>query len=159
MAIVGGGNTALTDALHLKNLGVAVTIVHRRDAFRAEEALQKAVEREGVKVVWDSVPLEVAGERAVTGLRLKNVKSGEESVLPVDGVFVAVGQKPNSEFAAKLGVKLDSAGMILIDGFGRTSLPGVYAAGDVCGGPQQIVTAVSAGAVAAMTVFSDLHNK
>ena len=158
VAIVGGGNTALTDALHLKNLGVAVTIVHRRDAFRAEEALQKAVEREGVKVVWDSVPLEVAGERAVTGLRLKNVKSGEESVLPVDGVFVAVGQKPNSEFAAKLGVKLDSAGMILIDGFGRTSLPGVYAAGDVCGGPQQIVTAVSAGAVAAMTVFSDLHN-
>ena len=159
VAIVGGGNTALTDALHLKNLGVDVTIVHRRDAFRAEEALQKAVEREGIKVMWNSAPLEVVGEGAVTGLRLKNVKSAEESLLPVNGVFVAVGQKPNSEFAAKLGVKLDPAGMIIIDGFGRTSIPGVYAAGDVCGGPQQIVTAVSAGAVAAMTVFSDLHNK
>lgn len=159
VAVVGGGNTALTDALHLKNLGVTVTIVHRRDAFRAEEALQKAVEREGIAIVWNSVPLEITGKDAVDGLRLKNVVSGEESVLPVNGVFVAVGQKPNSELAAKLGVALEPSGAIRVDASWRTSLPGVYAAGDVCGGPQQIVTAVSAGAVAAMSVFSDLHKQ
>lgn len=159
VAIVGGGNTALTDALHLKNLGVTVTVVHRRDAFRAEKALQKAVEREGIKVLWNSIPLEIMGKEAVTGLRLKNVKNGEESVLPVDGVFVAVGQEANSAFAAKLGVELDPSGAIKVDASGRTSLAGVYAAGDVCGGPQQIATAVGAGAVAAMTVFSDLQGR
>lgn len=159
VAVVGGGNTALTDALHLKNLGVSVTIVHRRNSFRAEEALQKAVEREGIAIVWNSVPLEVIGKNAVEGLRLKNLANGEESVLPVNGVFVAVGQKPNSELAATLGVALELSGTIRIDASCRTSTPGIYAAGDVCGGPQQIVTAVSAGAVAAMSVFSDLHQK
>ncbi len=159
VAVVGGGNTALTDALHLKNLGVTPTIVHRRDTFRAEDALQKAVEHEGIAVVWNSVPLEVVGKSAVEGLRLKNVFSGKESVLPVQGIFVAVGQKANSEFAAKLGVPLEASGTIRIDQSCRTSVPGIYAAGDVCGGPQQIVTAVSAGAVAAMSVFADLHHR
>ena len=157
VVVVGGGNTALTDALHLKNLGVAVTIMHRRDAFRAESALQKAVERAGIPVLWNSTPVEVQGSAAVQGLRVKNTATGEESTLKVNGVFVAVGQKPNTELAVPLGVELTATGSIKVDEHHRTSVPGVYAAGDVCGGVQQIVTAVSAGAQAAITVFEDLQ--
>ncbi len=155
--IVGGGNTALTDALHLKNLGVSVRIMHRRDQFRAEDALQKAVEREGIPILWNSVPVEVLGKDSVTGLRIKDAQSGKESVLDVAGVFVAVGQKPHSELAVSLGVAVTPAGAIIIDGHMRTNVPGIYAAGDVCGGAQQIVTAVGEGAKAALAVFEDLQ--
>lgn len=99
------------------------------------------------------------GKDTVNGLRLKNVDSGDESVLSVEEVFVAVGQKPNSAFAAKLGVELDPSGAIRVDSLFRTSIPAVYAAGDVCGGTQQIVTAVSAGAEAAMSVFADMNSR
>ncbi len=157
--VVGGGNTALTDALHLKNLGVSVTILHRRDAFRAEDALQKAVEREGIPVVWNSIATEVLGNKSVTGLRIKNTVTGAESTLSAAGIFIAVGQKPNTELAVPLGVALDSTGAIIVDAELRTNVPGIYAAGDVCGGTQQIVTAVSAGARAALSIFEDLQKE
>ncbi len=157
--VVGGGNTALTDALHLKNLGVDITVMHRRDAFRAEAALQKALEREGIPVIWNSVAVEVTGSARVEGLRVKNVATGEERTLEVEGVFVAVGQKPHSELAAALGVEIDAQGAIRIDEGMRTNVPGIYAAGDVCGGARQIVTAVGEGAKAALAVFDDMQKK
>lgn len=157
--IVGGGNTALTDALHLKNLGVDITVVHRRDAFRAEQQLQDALEREQIPVLWDTVVEEILGtDGLVTGARLKNVKSGDVHEVALDGVFVAVGHVPNSALAAELGVTLNEDGTIAVDRAMRTNIPRVYAAGDVTGGIRQIVTAVGNGATAALSAFEDLQS-
>ncbi len=155
--VVGGGNSALTDALQLKNLGVDVTIVHRRDKFRAEKALADSVEREGIPVHWDSVIAEILGKDKVSAIRLRNVKNGEEQELPMDAVFIAVGTSPNSEQAAEIGVALASDRSIVVDAHMRTNLPHIYAAGDVTGGVRQIVTATGSGAAAAIAVAEDLQ--
>lgn len=157
IAIAGGGNSALTDALHLKNLGADVTIIHRRDAFRAERALVNAVERQGIPVIWDSCITAILGKDSVTALRLKNLKNGEESELPISGVFISVGQDPNSRPARALGAELTENKSIKTDTHMRTSVERLYAAGDVTGGFQQIVTAVAQGAQAAHSAFEDLQ--
>ncbi len=155
--MVGGGNSALTDALHLKNLGAKVAIIHRRDKFRAETYLQESVKREKIPVIWDSVVEEILGEKnKVIGVRIKNNKTKELKVHKVDGVFIAIGEEPNSELAGQLGIRLRSDGFIDVDNHGRTNIPRIYAAGDVTGGVRQIVTAVSEGATAALAVFEDL---
>lgn len=157
--MVGGGNTALTDALHLKNLGVHVTIVHRRDAFRAEKALQDAVKREGIKVIWDSAVEEIFGDaERVKGVKLRNRNTGEDSLQECDGVFVAIGHIANTELASDIGVHLNDDGTIKVDRGMRTNIPRVYAAGDVTGGVRQIVTAVGEGATAALSAFEDIQN-
>ncbi|MFV0420924.1 FAD-dependent oxidoreductase [Oleidesulfovibrio sp.] len=157
--IVGGGNTAATDALHLKNLGVDVTLVHRRDELRAEQQLQDALKRDDVPIIWDTVVEEIKGkDGVVTGAVLKNVKSGETEELALDGVFVAVGHVANSELAAQIGVNLNSDGTIAVDRSMRTNIPRIYAAGDVTGGIRQIVTAVGEGATAALSAFEDLQS-
>lgn len=156
--VIGGGNTALTDALHLRNLGIDVTIVHRRDSFRGEEALARAVAKSGINVAWNSVPLEIKGQGGkVSALRLKNTVTGEESELPAQGVFVSVGLIPNTGPAEALGAALDKGGTIAVDAQMRTNVPRLYAAGDVTGGYLQIVTSVSKGAQAAHTAFLDLQ--
>lgn len=185
VAMIGGGNSALTDALHLKNLGAEVTVIHRRDSFRAEKALQDSLAREGIAVIWDTVVEEVLGDTVapvegaggggkeakaagtapaeqdsgvVRGIRARNVKTGEVSELPFDGVFVAIGHIPNSEQAAELGVVLEKDGSIKVDRHMRTNIPRIYAAGDVTGGVRQIVTAVGSGATAALAAFEDTQN-
>lgn len=159
VVMVGGGDSALTEALHLHNIGVTVTLVHRRDSFRAQKRLQDNVERAGVKVIWDSVVEEFLGdEETLTGVRLKNVKTGKTTDLAVNGAFIAIGWKPNTELAEQIGVKLDEYGYIAADRHMRTNIPRIYAAGDVTGGFQQIVTAVGAGATAALSVFEDIAN-
>ena len=157
VAVVGGGNTALTDALHLRNLGVEVTVIHRRDTFRAEKALQDSLTREGIPVIWNAVVEEVMGDTEVRGVRLRDTKTGETRDVPFDGVFVAIGHVPNSEQAADLGVDLEPDGSIKVDRHMRTNIPRVYAAGDVIGGVRQIVTAVGSGATAALSAFEDLQ--
>jgi thioredoxin reductase (NADPH) len=154
--VVGGGNTALTDALHLNNLGVHVRIVHRRDAFRAEKHLQDAVEREKIPVLWNKTVVGLRGREVLEEVDLEDTQTREIQTLKVPGVFLAIGVRPNTSLVAPLGIKVDDHGYILTDGQGRTSLPRIYAAGDVTGGVQQIVTAVSKGSVAAMSVFEDL---
>ena len=155
--VVGGGNTALTDALHLKNLGVDVTVIHRREAFRAEKQLQDALAKAEVPTILGAVIEEIVGDEAkVTGVRVKNVADGTVQEVATDAVFVAIGLNPNTAIAEQLGLKLDANGYIETDRAKRTSLPRIYAAGDVTGGAQQIVNAVGDGSTAALSAFEDL---
>lgn len=150
-AIVGGGNTALEDALFLANHCTTVHLIHRRDAFRGSAILVQAVEkRENIVLHYDTVVEEIQGENKVESLRLKNVQTGEETALAADGVFVAVGLMPDNEaFAGQ--VELDKAGYIVAGEDCRASQPGVYAAGDTrTKAVRQIVTAAADGAVAAL---------
>lgn len=157
--MVGGGNSALTDALHLKNLGIDVTIVHRRDTLRAEKALQDALKREKIPVLYDTVIEKIYGnDTEVEGVTLKNTKNGKTTEHACNGVFIAIGMDANSQLAEKIGVLLNPDKTIRVDTTMRTNIPRVYAAGDVNGGVRQIVTAVSDGAVAAMSAFEDLQN-
>ena len=151
VAIVGGGNTALEDALFLANNCAAVHLIHRRDQFRGSRILVDSVlGRENIRIHYDSVVEEIFGEPNVEGLRLKNVVTGETSELRVAGVFVAVGLAPdNGAFAGQL--ELDPAGYIRAGEDCRTSLPGVFAAGDTrTKEVRQIITAAADGAVAAL---------
>ncbi|MCK9238912.1 FAD-dependent oxidoreductase [Desulfocurvus sp.] len=159
VVMIGGGNTALTEALHLKNMGVGVTVVHRRDAFRAERHLQKGVEQAGIPVLWNTEVEEfVGGEGGLSAVRLRNVADGTTSELAVHGAFLAIGWNPNTELARQIGVRLDAYGCIEVDRGMRTNIPRVYACGDVIGGVQQIATAVGEGSTAALAVFEDIAN-
>lgn len=157
--MIGGGNSALTDALHLKNLGIDVTVVHRRETLRAEKALQDALKREEISVIYNTVIEKIYGnDTEVEGVTFKNNKTGEISEHHCNGVFIAIGMAPNSTLAEKIGAQLNPDRTIHVDTTMRTSLPRIYAAGDVNGGVRQIVTAVSDGAVAAMSAFEDLQH-
>lgn len=156
--VVGGGNSALTDALYLDSLGAHVTIVHRRDSFRAEERLQQSAFGRNIPVIWNSIVEEIQGKNVVEKVTLTDIKTGKKSHVAAHGVFIAIGYEPKNEMARKLGLELDEQGYIKVDGQMRTSKPFIYAAGDITGGFKQIVTAVSQGAVAALTVFEDISN-
>lgn len=156
--VVGGGNTALTDALYLNSIGCRVSIVHRRDAFRADKHLQDTVTKRNVEVLWNTVVDEIVGEQEVTGVRLRNLKNGTTHIKKTNGVFVAVGELPSSQLAAELGLDMDAGGFVNVDKSFRTNVPFVYAAGDVTGGIRQIVAAVHGGAAAALSCFEDLMN-
>jgi thioredoxin reductase (NADPH) len=155
--VVGGGNTAITDALYLHNLGAKVTLVHRSDTLRAETRLQESFRKSGIPALWDSEVREITGDKIVKAVKIEDKKTGNIREMPVDGIFVAIGYVPNVELAAQLGLELDEQGYIKTDLMTmRTSMPNVYAAGDITGAPKQIVVAVSHGSIAAMTAFEDL---
>lgn len=155
--VVGGGNTAITDALYLHNLGAKVILVHRRDTLSAEAKLQESFKRSGIPALWDSEVREISGDKIVKAVRIEDKKTGKISEMPVDGVFVAIGYVPQNEIAKQLGLELDDEGYIKTDLMTmRTSIPLVYAAGDITGAPKQIVVAVAHGSVAAMTAFEDV---
>ena len=150
VVVVGGGNTAVSDVLYLSRLCEKVYLVHRRDALRASKVyldpLQKA---ENVEFVWDSEVKQLLRDQAVTGVRVRNKKTGEERDIPCAGVFVAVGYLPNTELY-RGQVELDEAGYVLANETTQTNLPGVFAVGDLRKKPlRQVVTAASDGAVAA----------
>ena len=149
VVIAGGGNTAAADALILSRICKKVIVVHRRDTLRAtkiyHEPLMKA---ENVEFRWDSEIIELLHDEKVIGIRLRNVKTGEETTLACDGVFVSIGRKPSSELV-KDQVEVDSAGYIIADESTRTNIPGVFAVGDVrTKALRQVVTAVADGATA-----------
>jgi thioredoxin reductase (NADPH) len=155
--VVGGGNTAVTDALYLHNLGAKVTLVHWRDTLRAEARLQESFKQSGVPALWDSEVREISGGKIVQAVKIEDKKTGTIREMPVDGVFVAIGYVPQNEIAKQLGLELDDQGYIKTDLMTmRTSMPNVYAAGDITGAPKQIVVAVSHGSIAAMSAFEDL---
>ena len=156
--MVGGGNSAVTEALHLYHMGVAVTLVHRRDKLRAQKFLIKNLDEAGIPVLWNTEVKEILGEERVSAVELVNNQTGETSTLPVDGVFLSIGYTPAVELATKIGVELTPEGYIARDAKHRTNVPGIYAAGDVEGGYKQIVTATGMGAEAAMTIFEDIIN-
>lgn len=154
--VVGGGNTALTDALYLHSIGSKVTIVHRRDAFRADKHLQETVRGHRIPVLWSTVVEEIVGKDAVSSVKLRNVKTGATEQRLINAVFVAVGEIPTSQLASELGLEMDPGGFVEVDKNYRTNVPLVYAAGDVSGGIRQIVAAVHGGAAAALACFEDL---
>jgi thioredoxin reductase (NADPH) len=155
VAVVGGGNTAVEEALYLTHHADRVTLIHRRDALRAEKILQaRLFAHPKIHVVWDSVVEEIEGggsPEVVTGVRLRNVKDGSVVSLPVDGVFVAIGHVPNTAIFAGQ-VAMDAEGYILTEpGSTRTSVEGVFAAGDVQDKVfRQAVTAAGTGCMAAL---------
>ena len=153
---MGGGNSAATEALHLKNIGVDVTLVHRRDRLRAQEHLTANLTGNDIPILYNTEIREIRGKNRVTEVELFNNATQEVSVKEVDGVFVAIGYEPENALAKKLGLELTSEGYIQRDAKHRTSLPGIYTAGDVEGGYKQIVTAAGQGAEAAMSIFEDL---
>jgi thioredoxin reductase (NADPH) len=156
--MVGGGNSAVTEALHLHHMGVDVTLVHRRDTLRAQEFLVKNLKESGIPVLWNTEIKEILGEERVTEVELYNSQTNENSTMPADGVFLSIGYTPAVELASKVGLELTDEGYIARDAKHRTNIPGIYAAGDVEGGYKQIVTATGMGAEAAMTIFEDIIN-
>ncbi len=155
VVVVGGGNTAVEEALFLTNFASRVTVVHRRNSFRAERILQdRLFKNPKVEVVWDSVVEEITGDedpKSVTGIRLKNVETGEVTKRPVDGVFIAIGHAPATEiFKGQLNIK-DNGYIVTAADSTATSVPGVFAAGDVTDEIyRQAVTAAGMGCMAAL---------
>jgi thioredoxin reductase (NADPH) len=155
VAVVGGGNAAAMYAIYLDNLGCDVILIHRRGELRADDYLKKKLEGR-IDILLNSVVVEITGRDFVEGIRVHDMVQDMEKELEVDGVFVAIGEVPNSELAAKIGVSLDQDGYIKTDKTQRTNISRVYAAGDVTGGVRQIVVACSEGAVAALSAFEDI---
>jgi thioredoxin reductase (NADPH) len=155
VAVVGGGNTAVEEALYLTNHATKVSLIHRRDSFRAEKILQKRLfEHPKINVIWDTAVDEVVGKEAplsVTGIKLKNVKSGAASDLKVDGLFIAIGHTPNTELFKGV-LDMDENGYLITAADStRTNIPGVFAAGDVQDHVyRQAVTAAGTGCMAAL---------
>ncbi len=156
--MVGGGNSAATEALHLFHMGIDVTLIHRRDKLRAQEFLAQQLIDNNIPVLWDTEVKEIRGEERVSEVLLVNNKTDEKTEFKTDGVFIAIGYEPAVELAETFGLKINEDGYIQQDGKHRTSIPGIYSAGDVEGGYKQIVTASGQGAEAAMTIFEDLIN-
>jgi len=164
VVVVGGGNTAVEEALFLTNFAAKVTVVHRRDEFRAEKILQERLfANPKVEVIWDHQVDEVLGveePRGVTGLRLKHVRTGETREIPCDGFFVAIGHAPSSElFAGQLKTK-EGGYLVVKPGTASTDIPGVFAAGDVTDDVyRQAVTAAGMGCMAALEAARFLAEK
>ncbi|EGJ44128.1 thioredoxin-disulfide reductase [Streptococcus sanguinis] len=158
LLVVGGGDSAVEEAIFLTRFAKSVTIVHRRDELRAQKVLQdRAFANEKIRFVWDSVVESIHGnERKVTGVTFKNVKTGETSQADFGGIFIYVGLDPVSEFAKDLGIT-DEAGWILTDHQMKTSVAGIYAVGDVRQKDlRQITTAVGDGAIASQEAYKYL---
>jgi len=152
--IVGGGNSAAVSAIFLANLASDVKLSHRKSQLRAEEALVKDLQTQKVEILWNTELKEVKGDVKVRSVVLINNKTGETKEINVDGVFVQVGEVPNSQFAKEAGVEVDERNYIVTDACQRTNIRGVYAAGDVTNGPvKQIGTAVGQAIVAATEAF------
>jgi thioredoxin reductase (NADPH) len=152
VAVIGGGDSAVEEALFITKFAESVTVVHRRDQLRASKIMQdRAFANQKIRFLWDTVVVEVLGATRVEGIRTKNVRSGEESILPVSGVFVAIGHAPNTDLV-RGQVELDPDGYVLTMGkTTATSVDGVFAAGDVVDRRyRQAVTAAGAGCMAAI---------
>jgi thioredoxin reductase (NADPH) len=160
IVVVGGGDSALTEALYLTKFGKQVTIVHRRDALRGTKIYQERVfNHPKIKLLWNSVIQEIKGDSVVNSIVVKNVKTGEVTDHPIDGVFLFVGLSPRTQFLKGL-VDMDEEGYILTDENGQTSVKGIFAAGD-CRKKlvRQIATAVGDGATAACSTEKYLELK
>ncbi|MBN1478903.1 thioredoxin-disulfide reductase [candidate division KSB1 bacterium] len=151
VAVIGGGNSALDEGLFLTRFAEKVTIIHRRDRLRADAILQeRALKNAKVNFIWDTIVEQVLGDKIVTGLKLKNVKTGELSEFPLDGVFVFIGHYPNVDLFTDQ-VDFDKAGYIETDNRTRTNLDGVFACGDVQDNVyRQAITAAGTGCQSAM---------
>ncbi|OGR82669.1 MAG: thioredoxin-disulfide reductase [Elusimicrobia bacterium RIFCSPLOWO2_01_FULL_54_10] len=151
VAVVGGGDTAMEESNFLTKFASKVTLIHRRNEFRASKIMQdRAKANPKIKFMLDSVPEEVVGGETVEGVKIRNVKTNQVSTLPCTGFFVAIGHQPNTK-VFKDQIKLDPNGYIITDGRTRTNVPGVFASGDVMDSMyRQAVTAAGTGCMAAL---------
>lgn len=152
-AVIGGGNMAVEDAIFLSRICKKVYLIHRREELRAEKILQDALmARENIEILWNSVAVEIQGKNTVDGLKIRNVKTQEESLIGTDGVFIAVGLAPNTDRFKDL-TALDEGGYVIAGEEGITQTPGIFAAGDIrTKALRQVVTAVADGANAVNSV-------
>jgi len=157
VVLVGGGDSAATEALHLHNIGVRVTLIHRKSTLKAQDFLTKQLEANHIEILYNTELKDIAGKHKVEKVVLYNNKTGKTSHRDVQGVFIAIGYVPAVELGEKIGLELTPDGYFKHDKY-RTNIPGVYVAGDVAGGFKQIVTAAGQGSEAALTVFEDLIN-
>lgn len=158
VVVVGGGSGALIEALYLHQIGCEVSLIHRRDRLRAEETLKREAKK-GIDIILNSIIEEIVGKEKVDGIKIKNARNNETSILKVDGIFVSIGEIPKTGLAEQLGVSMDERGYIITDDKQRTNVKRVYAAGDVTGGIRQIVTACAEGATAALASMEVLGKK
>ena len=151
VAVVGGGNAAITEALELAKFASRITVIHRRDELRATRILQeKAFAEPKIEILWDTVVDEILGESIVNRVRVRNVKSTQESFLDVSGVFMAVGFKPNTDYLKGI-LTLDAIGAIIANDRMETSVPGIFAVGDIRSNSiRQVIAAAGDGAIAAV---------
>jgi thioredoxin reductase (NADPH) len=155
VAVVGGGNTAISSALVLSDVASTVYVIHRRSDFRGDELLVNELKkRKNVTLILDSVVTAIGGKGAVEWIELENVKTEKREKMDVDGVFINVGLVPSASLANELGAKLADDGHIKVDEGMRTNVEGLFAAGDVTGGLAQIATAVGKGATAAISAYA-----
>lgn len=159
VAVVGGGDTAMREVNFLSRICAKVTVIHRRETLKAQGALQELVKsKPNVEFVWNSEVIEVLGQEKLAGVKLKNTQSGQISELQLDGLFIAIGHKPNTDFL-KGQVDLDEKGYIVVTNETQTSVEGVFAAGDVSDHKyRQAVTASGAGCKATFDVEEYLEN-
>jgi len=158
VCVVGGGNSAVEEAIYLTKFASKVTIIHRRDKLRADKIVQdRAFSNPKISYIWDSVAEEIKGDNTVKSIVIKNVKTNEISEVVTDGVFPYIGFTPNSEMFAEQ-IKMDKAGFILTDANLETNIKGVYAAGDVRVTPlRQVITSAADGAIAATSAIKYLE--
>lgn len=156
VAVVGGGNSACISTLYLSGLAAQVTVIHRRQMFRAEETLVNDIStKNNVKIIWNTEIQEIKGDKQVRSVTLIDNSTGQISELAVDAVFVQVGEAPNSQLASAAGVDVDEHGYIKIDIRQHTNLQGVYGAGDITNHPvKQVGTAVGQGITAALEAYA-----
>ncbi|MGI5850116.1 MAG: thioredoxin-disulfide reductase [Christensenellales bacterium] len=158
VAVIGGGDTALEDALYLAGFASRIYVIHRRDELRGQKALQKAAMQHGsIEFIWDTEVDSVLGGALVEAVRIKNKKTQKMRDLSVSGVFIAIGTMPETEEVKDL-IKMDNGGYIITDAGMRTNLPGVFAAGDIVSKSlRQVITAAADGAIAIYSAQSYLH--
>jgi len=153
VAVIGGGDTALTSALFLANIAKKVYIVHRRDEFRGSSSLIEELEEKKVEKVMESVCTEINGDKVVTNIILQNVKTKEKREIPVNGVFINIGITSTTAVAESIGVELTEDKSVKVNTNMQTNVSGVFAAGDITGNIRQIVTAAGEGATAALNAY------
>jgi thioredoxin reductase (NADPH) len=159
VVVVGGGNSAAMSALYLADIARDVKVIHRRHVLRAEDAYRQDLERGNVDIVFNTVVREIRGDPFVDSVVLVNLETGESTELQVDGVFIQCGEIPNTTLAKEAGVMVDENDYIIVDQFQRTTIEGVYAAGDVTNCPvKQIGTAIGQAIVAATETFNQLKS-
>ena len=153
VAIVGGGNSAISDALYLSDVAKKVHLIHRRESLRAEESRQAELRKRGVEILLNTGIDEIIGDKLVNAIQIRDLIDNQVKRLSVDGVFISIGTVPHSELAKDAGVKLDEKNFIKVDRNQETNVEGVFAAGDVTGGVLQISTAVGEGCIAALSAY------
>ena len=161
VAVIGGGNSGAISALYLNGIAKTVSIIAHSKIKKCEDAYIKAIDEKKIPFILNAETEEFIGDgKKLTGMKYKDLATGEEKTVNLDGIFVYIGVIPQTSFLKNIGVELDRHGFIVADEKGRTNVPGIYAAGDVLSGSEeQIATAVGEGSKAAITLYTDIINK